>query len=372
MTKSVGIVTTTYRAGESLRGFIRYHLHIGFSRIYLFFDDPADPAIEIAKEFDQVVGVVSNKKPTDEEKRLVELQLERPINLDHLIDRQQLNASIGLMMAVKDGVDWLLHIDQDELFYSEKFFQNEGETVGSLFESVEKRGYRQVVFLNHEAIVEQVEVANPFTQVSLFKRNPHIIQKGGLTKAQQKIIEDTGKFPPYFFLNYVQGKAAVRVEEGAVPEGVHRWLLPEQLGRVPKLQRKIFSDNRILMNLSNSVPAIPTLMRKGLANQRRYLFTSSNPVILHYLNCGFEAFWQKYAKDNYLEQFAQHQIDFWKKSAPIIPNEFPHYIKQGKEATRAYYEKRMVMNQPDLQEQLISQRFLIRINEPAELLASKT
>ena len=39
----IAIVTTLRDAGPMLDSFVTYHLRNGFARLYLFFDDPADP-----------------------------------------------------------------------------------------------------------------------------------------------------------------------------------------------------------------------------------------------------------------------------------------------------------------------------------------
>ena len=43
MRADAAIVTTLRNAGKSLDSFIAYHLACGFSRLFLFFDDPLDP-----------------------------------------------------------------------------------------------------------------------------------------------------------------------------------------------------------------------------------------------------------------------------------------------------------------------------------------
>lgn len=40
----VCIITTVRDPGVRLESFIRYHLALGIAHIYIFFDDPEDPA----------------------------------------------------------------------------------------------------------------------------------------------------------------------------------------------------------------------------------------------------------------------------------------------------------------------------------------
>ncbi|MFS8776059.1 glycosyltransferase family 2 protein, partial [Synechococcus sp. W65.1] len=44
-----------------LESFIRYHLALGIAHIYIFFDDPEDPAIQVALQFSDVTAI-----PNDE------------------------------------------------------------------------------------------------------------------------------------------------------------------------------------------------------------------------------------------------------------------------------------------------------------------
>src|SRR5262249_12406969 len=50
---SAAIVTTLKSPGPTLASFLKYHEAIGFSRFFLFFDDPADRWIKLAKTFGQ-------------------------------------------------------------------------------------------------------------------------------------------------------------------------------------------------------------------------------------------------------------------------------------------------------------------------------
>eukprot|EP01126_Amoeba_proteus_P008294 TRINITY_DN1305_c0_g2_i13.p1 TRINITY_DN1305_c0_g2~~TRINITY_DN1305_c0_g2_i13.p1 ORF type:complete len:100 (-),score=10.03 TRINITY_DN1305_c0_g2_i13:561-860(-) len=53
MKPSAGIVTTLKGAKSTLESWLYYHLSIGFDKIFLFFDDPNDPSIQLCERFDE-------------------------------------------------------------------------------------------------------------------------------------------------------------------------------------------------------------------------------------------------------------------------------------------------------------------------------
>lgn len=69
-------------------------------------------------------------------------------------------------------MDWILHVDTDELMYpagSPGFSLQ--EVLGAVPSHVDS-----LVFPNHEALPEREDVLNPFLEVTLFKKNfQHIV-----------------------------------------------------------------------------------------------------------------------------------------------------------------------------------------------------
>lgn len=98
--------------------------------------------------------------------------------------------------ASKDmGLEWLLHIDDDELLYVPTH-----RPVGEVFASSVPKDASQVLLTNKEAIYNSADVTGEqcFTDTSMINMNP------------------------YTFVSYANGKAAVRVsDENAKPAGPH-------------------------------------------------------------------------------------------------------------------------------------------------------
>lgn len=90
--------------------FVYYHLNIGVDHMYLFFDDPSDPAIEALQNKTRVSCVRCD------EAHWKSLGHDRRSLL--ITDAQRLNSSIAIQQA-RSSYDWLIHIDSDELLYYE-------------------------------------------------------------------------------------------------------------------------------------------------------------------------------------------------------------------------------------------------------------
>ena len=122
---------------------------------------------------------------------------------------------VGIALAERDGVDWVLHIDTDELMYPGSGPTYSLQAVLAAYpESVDT-----VVFPNYEALPETDDVSAPFEQVTLFKRNYlHV-----LSDAYFRSYHAVARGNPNYFITYGNGKSAARVRPGLRPNGAHRW-----------------------------------------------------------------------------------------------------------------------------------------------------
>mmetsp|Transcript_40520 Transcript_40520/g.106389 ORF Transcript_40520/g.106389 Transcript_40520/m.106389 type:complete len:372 (-) Transcript_40520:121-1236(-) len=157
----VGIVTVTKEPANIQRWF-QYHLAVGFDHIYL--------QVEGTPWIDDIIG-----KPEFVHK-ITYWRVPEPNvtdNYNDLQSRQRIAVQYAVQLATAPNarapVDWLLHIDDDELFYVP------GHPVGvpnvkDLFESVPKT-YRSVKFRNSEAVYPSAEVKDCFKESTLFRRN---------------------------------------------------------------------------------------------------------------------------------------------------------------------------------------------------------
>ncbi len=148
------------------------------------------------RHFDLVLVMVDDPTEIRRSRRLsgnrlnVQLgaQIQNSSRLTRTLLRQEANATAAVQECVRRGIDWLLHLDGDELFFHQNpCAWDQSPAVG------------QIIFPNHEACPKWV-VANPFREICHFKKN--------------------GKVP---FLNYQGGKAAVRCTSEVRADGPHRF-----------------------------------------------------------------------------------------------------------------------------------------------------
>ena len=128
---------------------------------------------------------------------------------------QSLNMEAGIALAERDGADWLLHIDTDELMYPGSGPEYSLQTVLSAYPAA----VDTVVFPNYEALPERDDVSAPFDQVTLFKRNYHHVVSDAYFRSYHAVARGN----PNYFITYGNGKSAARVRPGLRPNGAHRW-----------------------------------------------------------------------------------------------------------------------------------------------------
>jgi hypothetical protein len=173
---TIAIVTTVLTVPPALSMWIDYHLRI-VDQILLFMDDPSR-----RHQFEAVIrGRPVILFPGSQTAN--ELSTE-----SRLIYRQDANNNGAIQYGLEHNIDWLLHIDVDELFYEDGDHEWASWTdVGS------------ILFRNHEAVPLRHGVANPFVECTLFK------------------ISDRG----LSFMAYGNGKSAVRLTPGVESNGPH-------------------------------------------------------------------------------------------------------------------------------------------------------
>ena len=365
MSIKTAIVTSYRGAAPILDSFLRYHLSLGFDHIFLFCDDPEDPGTEIARRYPAVIVV-----PHDEELRgrwrETPLYRERAEWFETYLDRevqarQVLNVEVAAGMALERGIDWLLHIDADELFHCP------GTTVAEHFRRLSEQGCSAIRYVNHEAAPEDPDVVDPFLEVTLFKKHPRLLPGQVYSEEQRRVIGSIPGCPRHFFHFYRNGKSAARVAPGLHPRGVHGFSTAVERQRLYRFQRW----------LAGKAP-FRWLREKGLApGLRRFLLRegvvraggAADPAVLHYPCCTFEVFWEKYRILGRFDDrwFGRTEIRVGGESTHLDSRDV---VMQGDmELAEAFYRERFVLRKEDA-ERLLENGLALRIRGPAELLAA--
>lgn len=365
MSVKTAIVTTYRGAAPILDSFVRYHLALGFDHLFLFSDDPDDPGTEVSRRFPAVTVV-----PTDEalhrrwretpfyrtRRRWVEKYLYR-----EAMTRQVLNVEVAVGMALERGVDWLLHIDVDELFYSP------GSSVQEHFRQLSEQGLAAVRYLNMEAAPERPDVVDCFREVTFFKMHPRSLPGGTFSGAQRRVMESIPNCPDRLFHYYDIGKSAARVTPGLRANGVHAFSPALERSRLYQAQSWLAGSPpfRLLRERKLAPGLRRVLLREGAVPVATRLI----PAILHYPCCTFEVFWAKYLACGRFEDRWFGKWDIRRSIGSTHLDSRDVVMRGDRAAAEAYYRERFVVRKEDAA-RLVKSGLATHVHEPSELLAS--
>lgn len=287
------IVTTLREVPAAmLESFCTWHLRLGFVRLYLYFDDPQDDGIAVARRLCARLArrgfgaACVRALPCDAHLRhewgALHTYTRWSSNTEMVEVRQMLNAEHCLRLSHADGdVCWLLHIDSDELFHL-----SGGMSAPEHFGRLQANGCVNFVYPIHEGVPESADTANPFAEISLFRRHfsrlpgledgPADAEKREVFRAAWSVwVARRPRHPQCIFLGSSQGKSATRVLPGVRPISVHAFWPPEA-------QQVTQCWGGFQMNDSPYGEAL------------RVARPSGSPCILHYISYSFDFWWRKY------------------------------------------------------------------------------
>jgi len=271
-----------------LASFINWHLRLGFCRLYLYFDDPGDDGIAEARRlrreaterglFADCITIV----PVDDGVRAewsgmtTAERWDLPKVWHHVEVRQLLNAEHALRRAHAAGdIEWLLHIDSDELFHVDDL-----DAAGH-FGRLSAHGCYNFRYTLHEGCPEAADSLNVFESVTLFRRHPATLEEA-TSEARAVDVDSVRSALAYwtrpnrqYFLGSIQGKSATRVLAGCRPMSVHTFYPPD-----PSMLRRCwagFHDGQ-----------------DAIACSLQVVKPSHHPCILHYISCDFGFWHHKY------------------------------------------------------------------------------
>ncbi|KAL3534463.1 hypothetical protein ACH5RR_002924 [Cinchona calisaya] len=217
-------ITTSTSAGlEQILPWIFYHKVIGVTNFFLFVEGKAaSKNISKVLEFIPGVEVVHRTRELEEEQARSRIWNEtwlesffyKPCNYE-LFVKQSLNMEMAIIMAREARMDWIFHLDTDELLYpAGTSHYSVQQLLSEVPEDVD-----MVVFPNYESSVERDDIKEPFSEVSMFKKNYDHLGK----EIYFGNYKDATRSNPNYFLTYGNGKSAARIEDDLRPNGAHRW-----------------------------------------------------------------------------------------------------------------------------------------------------
>ncbi|KAL9409038.1 hypothetical protein AB3S75_047429 [Citrus x aurantiifolia] len=211
-------ITASTSAGlEQTIPWIFYHKVIGVSNFFLFVEGKAaSPAV--SKVFESIPGVkvIYRTRELEEQQAKSRIWNEtwlssffyKPCNYE-LFVKQSLNMEMAIAMARDAGMDWIIHLDTDELIHPAGA---RGYSLRQLLADVPSN-------VDMESCIERDDIKEPFSEVSMFKKNYDHLRKDVYFGNYREAARNN----PNYFLTYGNGKAAARVQDHLRPNGAHRW-----------------------------------------------------------------------------------------------------------------------------------------------------
>ncbi|XP_018479973.2 glycosyltransferase-like At2g41451 [Raphanus sativus] len=240
-------ITTSTSAGlEQTLPWIFYHKVIGVSTFYLFVEGTAaSPNVSRVLETIPGVNVIYRTRELEEKQAKSRIWNEtwlqkffyKPCNYE-LFVKQNLNMEMAIKMARDDGMDWILHLDTDELVHPTGASEY---SLRSVFREVPE-DVDTVIFVNYESSVERDDIKEPFTEVSMFKKNYEHVP----TDVYFGSYKDAAHGNNNYFLTYGNGKSAARIQDHLRPNGAHRWY------NYKKTPNVIFLDEAVVLHYTYS------------------------------------------------------------------------------------------------------------------------
>ncbi|MGH7988387.1 MAG: glycosyltransferase family 2 protein [Candidatus Binataceae bacterium] len=201
---AIAIVCTVRTDEATLTRWIAYHRHCGVDRFLLFFDYADDPVIE---RFERDDCVTITRWDAAHWARATTL----PAN-PALDERQIFNTACALTAARRDGIEWLLHIDTDELLYVpghdlRRYLARNGRSADAM------------TFQTLEAMPKAACQRHVFEEIRWFKRSRSPIRGAGLAA---RLLGCGTLFRHGLVKGHAIGKSIVRVAADVGIIGVHK------------------------------------------------------------------------------------------------------------------------------------------------------
>ncbi len=193
----IALVCTLRRAQPVLQSWLAHHRQLGIEDFYLFVDDPEELA-DYRQHALPGVHFFARGAELEAQWQTTPLWDFFKAYLDEVYARQCLNVDLTMALARTAGVDWLVHLDIDELLC----IAGRWPSLQVFFET--HQHCDMVHFTNHEAVPEAWHIEDYFAEVTLFKRNP-----GMLNAAQMNTVRQ--HFGDRYFFAYTNGKSAARL-----------------------------------------------------------------------------------------------------------------------------------------------------------------
>ena len=232
---------------------IEYHSHIGVTDFYLFLDDSSDNTKDKIRTVPHICYfedlTYQDLLPFVEDKPELDLELIEDYFSTHLGLRQVCNANMVLEICRNEGIDWLVHLDPDELICIDETRVEEDSL--KLFLSSLDGSVDAVSFVNLEVMPTKTDVDFVFED-HLFKNNSAIRIQSGWPKSKLFNPFTNSYMPAGWFWGHSSGKLAVRPRSSSYFTSSHQcYVEGDRISSRFLLHYNIYSLNQFLNKYRN-------------------------------------------------------------------------------------------------------------------------
>ncbi len=209
----IGIAMTIRNERPLLRRNMLFHQYVGVDKVYLYLDRTTDGSEDTVSDLPFVQVAPTTDPESLRGRPGADTYISHP---DHVTARQAMNVMRSMELAEKDGVDWIIHIDADELICPKAESIERGD-LKRLFESV-SNDVESVQFLPYEACARRSEYNDMFSEETIFTPPG--------AKGTRTVFDpiNNSNIEADLWLGHEQGKGAARVGRGLVPRGPHTFV----------------------------------------------------------------------------------------------------------------------------------------------------
>ncbi len=224
------VVITVKNEARLLRQHVYYHLDIGVSRIFIYFDGTEDGGRPLVEGIAGVECLESIKD--DRFDHLSFLDKFTKNKKDHHSARQCLNSYDAEQRCLAMNIDWLISIDADEFFLPFSYFN---KSLDDFFKEMMREQIDLIRFEVYEVIPRQMHYKHVTLEETHFKT-----KKNFDSKFDQVYFKITNPYTKEetktsYWVSHNMGKCAIRVGRGLIPHNVHKYKLKNNSTNLRKL-----------------------------------------------------------------------------------------------------------------------------------------
>lgn len=161
LNNKVGIVSMI-KSPHHISTWINHHIRLGIDKMYLFIDDPNDSSINVIRSLmnNKVRMIIIDDKWKRDNNYKKDDTKDEPLNWNV---RQDICVNNALNYAKEDNINILIHIDSDELLYSQN-----NKKINELFDITKSNTFK---IMNFEMAPDRDNYNNCFIENKYFRKN---------------------------------------------------------------------------------------------------------------------------------------------------------------------------------------------------------